>query len=56
MTGLTFVSSDLAAKRLQFLQELAPKQIAVLWNPDHVDPEYRETQAAGKTLGIQSTH
>jgi len=55
ITGVTFVSSDLAAKRLQFLRELAPQlaRVAVLWNPDHVDPEYRETQAAGKTLGIQ---
>jgi ABC-type uncharacterized transport system substrate-binding protein len=55
ITGVTFVSSDLAAKRLQFLHDLAPKlaRVAVLWNPDHVDPEYRETQAAGKTLGIQ---
>src|SRR5262249_14295956 len=55
MTGVTFVSSDLAAKRLQFLHELAPQptRIAVMWNPDHVDPEYREIQAAGKTLGIQ---
>jgi putative ABC transport system substrate-binding protein len=55
ITGVTFVSSDLAAKRLQFLHELAPQlaRVAVLWNPDHVDPEYRETQAAGKTLGIQ---
>jgi putative ABC transport system substrate-binding protein len=55
ITGVTFVSSDLAAKRLQFLHELVPQltRIAVLWNPDHVDPEYREMQAAGKTLGIQ---
>src|SRR5882724_4182935 len=55
MPGVTFVSSDLAAKRLQFLHELAPQlsRIAVLWNPDHVDPEYREIQVAGKTLGVQ---
>jgi putative ABC transport system substrate-binding protein len=55
ITGVTFVASDLAAKRLQYLHELAPQlaRVAVLWNPDHVDPEYRETQAAGKTLGIQ---
>ena len=52
---MTFVSSDLAAKRLQFLREFAPQlaRVAVLWNPDHVDPEYREMQAAGKSLGIQ---
>src|SRR5213078_2447024 len=55
ITGVTFVSSDLAAKRLQFLREIAPNlaRVAVIWNPDHVDPEYRETQAAAKTLGIQ---
>jgi putative ABC transport system substrate-binding protein len=55
ITGVTFVSSDLAAKRLQFLREIAPNLglVAVLWNPDHVDPEYRETQTAAKTLGIQ---
>src|SRR5207237_1804679 len=55
ITGVTFVSSDLAAKRLQFLRELAPQlaRVAVLWNPDHVDPEYREIQIAGRTLGVQ---
>jgi len=26
--------------------------LAILWNPDHVDPEYRETQVAGKVLGV----
>jgi putative ABC transport system substrate-binding protein len=55
VTGVTFVSSDLAAKRLQFLREIAPSlvRVAVIWNPDHVDPEYRETQNAAKTLAIQ---
>jgi putative tryptophan/tyrosine transport system substrate-binding protein len=55
ITGVTFVSSDLAAKRLQFLRELAPQlaRVAVLWNPDHVDPEYREIQIAGRTLNVQ---
>jgi putative ABC transport system substrate-binding protein len=54
VTGVTFVSSDLAAKRLQFLKEAAPRisRVGVLWNPTHVDPEYAETQAAGRTLGI----
>jgi putative tryptophan/tyrosine transport system substrate-binding protein len=55
ITGVTFVSSDLAAKRLQFLREIAPNlaRVAVIWNPDHVDPEYREARTAAKTLGIQ---
>jgi putative tryptophan/tyrosine transport system substrate-binding protein len=55
ITGVTFVSSDLAAKRLQFLREIAPAiaRVGVMWNPDHVDPEYREVQSAAKTLGTQ---
>jgi ABC-type uncharacterized transport system substrate-binding protein len=55
ITGVTFVSSELAAKRLQFLMEAAPRisRVAVLWNPDHIDPEYAETAAAGRTLGIR---
>lgn len=55
VTGVTFVSSDLAAKRLQLLKAAAPRisRVAVLWNPDHVDPEYAETQAAGRLLGVQ---
>ena len=55
VTGVTYVSSDLAAKRLQFLKEAAPKisRVAVLWNPDHVDPEYGETRVAGRALGVQ---
>jgi putative ABC transport system substrate-binding protein len=55
ITGVTFVSSDLAAKRLQFLRDIAPSlnRVGVMWNPDHVDPEYREVQSAAKTLAIQ---
>ena len=55
VTGVTFISSDLAAKRLRFLRELAPQlaRVAVLWNPDHVDPEYREIQIAGRALNVQ---
>jgi putative ABC transport system substrate-binding protein len=55
VTGVTFVSSELAAIRLQFLKQAAPAitRVAVLWNPDHVDPEYSETVAAGKVLGIR---
>jgi putative ABC transport system substrate-binding protein len=55
ITGVTFVSSDLAAKRLQFLREIAPAldRVGIMWNPDHVDPEYREVQSAAKSLGVQ---
>ena len=55
VTGVTFVSSDLAAKRLQLLKDIAPRisRVGVLWNPDHVDPEYRETQKAAVALGLR---
>ena len=55
LTGVTFISSDLAAKRLQFLKEATPgiTRVAVLWNPDHPDNEYPATLAAGRSLGVQ---
>ena len=54
ITGVTFVSSELAARRLQFVKEAAPRisRVAVMWNPDHVDPEYGETQVAGRMLDV----
>ena len=55
VTGVTFVSSELAAKRMQLLKTAIPglARVAILWNPNHVDPEYRETQTAGKLLGVK---
>jgi putative ABC transport system substrate-binding protein len=54
LTGVAFVSEETAGKRLQFLKEAAPSltRVAVLWNPDHPDGEYRNTEAAGRLLGI----
>lgn len=55
VTGVTFIASELAGKRLQLLRDIAPRvsRIGVVWNPDHVDPEYRETQLAAQKLGVQ---
>jgi putative ABC transport system substrate-binding protein len=55
LTGVAFVSSETAGKRLQFLKEAAPSltRVAVLWNPDHPDGEYRNTEAAAWQLGVQ---
>jgi len=55
ITGVTFIASDLAAKRLQYLRDVAPSlsRVGIMWNPDHADPEYREVQSAAKTLGVQ---
>jgi ABC-type uncharacterized transport system substrate-binding protein len=54
VTGVAFVSSETAGKRLQFLKEAVPSltRVAVLWNPDHPDPEYRDITTAARHLGI----
>jgi putative tryptophan/tyrosine transport system substrate-binding protein len=57
ITGMACVSSDLAAKRLQLLQEIVPRlsRVAVLFNGGvqaKVD-ELRDTVAAAKTLEIE---
>jgi ABC-type uncharacterized transport system substrate-binding protein len=55
LTGMAFVSSETAGKRLQFLKEAVPSvtRVAVLWNPDHPDSEYRDVQLAAQRLGVQ---
>jgi putative tryptophan/tyrosine transport system substrate-binding protein len=57
VTGMACVSSDLATKRLQLLQEIVPglSRVAVLFNggvPAKV-AELQDTMAAAKTLEIQ---
>jgi len=54
LTGVAFVSSETAGKRLQFLKEAVPSltRVAVLWNPDHRDPEYRDIEAAARRRGV----
>lgn len=54
LTGVAFASAETAGKRLQFLREAMPglTRLAVLWNPDHADGEYRITAAAASSLGM----
>ena len=54
ITGVTLILDELAGKRLTLLNEIAPKisRVAVLWNPDHADPEFRELQKAAQRLKI----
>jgi putative ABC transport system substrate-binding protein len=56
ITGVAFVSSETAGKRLQFLKEAVPSltRVAVLWNPEHFDSEYRDIAAAARRLGVHS--
>jgi putative tryptophan/tyrosine transport system substrate-binding protein len=56
LTGLSFMSPDLSAKRLEVLVEAFPKikRIATLWNPD--DPVYalelQRTETAAQAFGV----
>jgi putative ABC transport system substrate-binding protein len=55
ITGVTYVHDKLAGKSVELLKDTAPwvSRVAILWNPNHVDPEFRETQRASRALGIQ---
>jgi len=57
VTGLTIIAPELTGKRLELLKEAIPRftRLAVLWNAANpvVVPEFRETEAAARTLGVQ---
>jgi putative ABC transport system substrate-binding protein len=57
MTGTTFLSSELAGKRLELLKETVPQasRVAVLWNPNNPGwlPDFTETKLAGEQLGLR---
>jgi putative tryptophan/tyrosine transport system substrate-binding protein len=55
ITGVTYVHDMLAGKSVELLKDTAPSvaRVAILWNPNHVDPEFRETQRASRALGVQ---
>jgi putative ABC transport system substrate-binding protein len=55
ITGVTYVHDQLAGKSIELLKDTVPgvSRVAILWNPDHADPEFRETQRASRTLGVQ---
>ena len=54
-TGITLILDQLAGKRLTLLNEIAPtiSRVAVVWNPDHADPEFREMQSAAQAMQVQ---
>jgi putative tryptophan/tyrosine transport system substrate-binding protein len=56
VTGLTLVTVELAAKRIQLLKEVVPaaSRVAILWNPNNSinKLELNEARAAGNTLGL----
>ncbi len=56
VTGVSLMSADLAAKRLQLLKEAVPRmvRVGVLFNPSEPPsgPEMEETRAAAAVLGL----
>jgi ABC-type uncharacterized transport system substrate-binding protein len=55
ITGLTQIHDALAGKSVELLKDAVPSisRVAILWNPDHVDPEFRETQLESQSLGVE---
>ena len=57
VTGTSLMAPDLGGKRLELLKELVPRlaRVAVFWNVANPYPAlvFKETQAAGRTLGIE---
>jgi ABC-type uncharacterized transport system substrate-binding protein len=57
VTGMSLMAPDLGGKRLELLKEVLPRiaRVAVLWNAANPYPAlvFKETQAAGRTLGIE---
>jgi putative ABC transport system substrate-binding protein len=55
ITGFTTISPVIAAKRLELLKETFPKlsRVAVLWTPGRSDQSWKESQPAGRELGLQ---
>jgi putative tryptophan/tyrosine transport system substrate-binding protein len=58
ITGLTILSAELSAKRLELLTQLVPglARVAVLWTPANpaIVPEWQATQEAARRLGVQA--
>jgi putative tryptophan/tyrosine transport system substrate-binding protein len=56
LTGVSFMSSDLAAKRLELLKQTSARimRIAALYNPAELasNPELQETEAAARAIGV----
>ena len=55
LTGITQVFDELSGKVVELLKEVMPglARVAVLWNPNHADPEFRETARAAAALGVK---
>jgi len=54
-TGVTFLTDEMAAKRMELLSEAIPnaKRVAVVYNPQHLDDELAFARRAAESLSIE---
>ena len=55
ITGVSFMSPELAAKRLELLKAMLPglARVGVLWEPEHADTYYQSLDAVAATMGLR---
>jgi len=56
-TGLTFLTDEMAAKRMELLKEVAPgtRRVAAIFNPQHFDDELTFARRGADSLGLELT-
>jgi putative ABC transport system substrate-binding protein len=56
-TGITFLTDEMAAKRVELLREVTPgaRRVAVIFNPQHFDDEVTFARRGAVSLGIELT-
>src|SRR5438105_7624992 len=56
-TGVTFLTDEMAAKRIELLKEVAPnaRRVAVIFNPQHFDDEVTFARRGAESLSIELT-
>jgi putative ABC transport system substrate-binding protein len=56
-TGITFLTDEMAAKRMEILKEAVPsaRRVAVIFNPQHFDDEVTFARRGAESLGIELT-
>jgi putative tryptophan/tyrosine transport system substrate-binding protein len=54
-TGLTFLTDEMAEKRMELLKEVVPhtKRVAAIFNPQHLDDEVTYARRGAESLGIE---
>ena len=56
-TGITFLTDEMAAKRIELLKEVAPnvRRVAVIFNPQHFDDEVTFARRGAGSLDLELT-